>query len=87
MKLRLRCWCAHWYILVAAGQHLGLLKTLIDCPVAVQVEYTADAATVKKSFFRLSKLLHPDKCHLEGADLAMQRLNHARDEMLAKKKV
>jgi len=48
------------------------------------VPRNADEPTLRKSFRMMCKLLHPDKCHLEEAKTAFQRVGAAFEALLAK---
>lgn len=44
---------------------------------AVQLHVGANLAQVRKNYRALAVILHPDKCKLEGAAEAFQRVNAA----------
>jgi hypothetical protein len=43
----------------------------------LSVEKTCTAEDIKRSYRRLAKLVHPDRCHHERATEAFQRISHA----------
>ena len=46
------------------------------------VNKNATQDEIKKAYHKLSKLIHPDKCKLEGTEEAFKSLNNARVELL-----
>ena len=55
---------------------LGILACLNDYEV-LQCSLLSDASSIRKSYHRLSRMFHPDKCKAEGAKDAFQRISKA----------
>jgi preprotein translocase subunit Sec63 len=52
-----------------------------DAYEVVGVQQSAPAAEIKKAYWRLSLLIHPDKCTHPGANEAFQALSRAAKEL------
>lgn len=57
------------------------IKSAPNHYAVLHVSTDADNAKLKKNYYTLARMLHPDKCQLEGADNAMTAVSQAYDTL------
>lgn len=64
-----------------AEQEIERIKTAPNHYAVLHVSTDADNARLKKNYYTLARMLHPDKCQLPGADEAMTSVSQAYDTL------
>lgn len=64
-----------------ASEEISRIKTAPNHYAVLHVSTDATNADMKKHYYTLARMLHPDKCQLEGADDAMTTVSTAYDTL------
>ena len=87
MNVNVKPPCAEQFLPMSSAQReaVGRAMRPLEQPHEILgVPRNADEPTLRKSFRMMCKLLHPDKCHLQEAKTAFQRVGAAFEALLAK---